>query len=350
MFKPVNFRLFITSRTLVFGAIGAAAAWALGVPAAFLVGPALAVTLASVVGVRMEIANWLRDICLATLGLGIGAGFTAEASAAILHWPLAFAILALMLVLLLMVNRMILRRWFGFDRRSAILAAIPGHLSLVLGIAADSGLDVGRIALVQTIRVLVLTVAVPFAALALGFEMQAMMMPAGTPMRPEHLGGLAVAGFILALGLKRIGLPAPMLTGPLIVSSLGHVMGVTPGTLPVWLMSGAFIGLGSMIGSRFSGMSAALVRSGLMAGLVSTIVAVLVAALAAIPVALLLGMPSVHVLAAFAPGGLETMIAVGAAMGASPGFVASCHVMRLVILSGLLPLFLRQSADHSDTA
>lgn len=345
MFEKITGKIFITSRTLGIGVIGAALAWVVSVPAAFLVGPALAVTLTSVAGVRMEVDSRVRDICLAVLGLGIGAGFTAQASAALSRWPLAFAVLALMLALLLMINRMIMRRWFGFDAKSAILAAIPGHLSLVLGIAADSGLDVGRIALVQTIRVLALTVAVPFAALAMGYEMQAMMMPVGTPMDPRHLGILALAGFVLALGLKRAGLPAPMLMGPLIVSSLGHVLGITPGTLPVWLMSGAFIGLGSMIGSRFSGMSAALVRSGLMAGLVSTIVAVLMAALAAFPVALALGIPAAQVLAAFAPGGLETMIAVGAAMGASPGFVASCHVMRLVILSVLLPLFLRGQND-----
>ncbi len=51
-------------------------------------------------------------------------------------------------------------------------------------------------------------------------------------------------------------------------------------------------------------------------------------------------MPTAHVLTAFAPGGLETMIAMGAAMGASPGFIAASHMARLMLLLALVPLFL----------
>lgn len=317
--------------------------WALSVPAAFLMGPALAVTLASAAGLRMEVPDWLRDICLLALGLGVGAGFDSSTGSAILRWPLAFAVLAGMLVVSLQIIRMVLERGFGFDRKSAVLAAIPGHLSLVLGIATGSGLDVGRIALVQTIRLLALTVIVPFAALAMGYEMQASLMPTGAPMDWRHMGALILGGLVLALGLKRFGLPAPMLLGPMIVSATGHVSELTPGTLPDWVMVLAFIVLGTLIGSRFSGMTAKMVRNGLIAGLASTGIATVMAALAALLVAVALELPTVQVLVAFAPGGLETMIALGAAMGGSPGFVAACHVMRLLILSALLPLLLRSS-------
>jgi uncharacterized protein len=331
-----------TLRTLGVGLIGAALAWALSVPAAFLVGPAVAVTLASVAGARMGMWAGLRDACMVVLGLGIGAGFTPDATAAITRWPLAFAVLAVMLVLSLQISRIMLERGFGFDRRSAVLAAVPGHLSLVLGIAAGSGLDVGRIALVQSIRLLALSVVVPFGALAMGYEMQATVMPAGAPMQWGTLAGLSVVGVALALVLRRIALPAPMLLGPMIVSALGHASGVTAGTLPDWIMGLAFVGLGILIGARFSGMTLALMRSGLLAGLSATAIAVLMTTLAALPVAAALNIPLAHVLAAFSPGGLETMVALGAAMGASPGFVAASHVMRLIILSLLLPVFLRR--------
>jgi len=340
-----NSQTFVTATTLGVGICGAATGWALSVPAAFLMGPALAVTLASMAGLKMGISDRLRDICLLALGLGVGAGFDPAAGSAMLRWPLAFAVLAVMLVVSLQIIRTVLERGFGFDRKSAVLAAVPGHLSLVLGIAAGSGLDVGRIALVQTIRLLALSVIVPFAALAMGYEMLASVLPVGAPMAWRHLDALALAGLALALGLKRAGLPAPMLLGPMAVSALGHISGHTPGTLPGWIMAAAFIALGTLIGSRFSGMTTALLRSGLIAGLVSTSIAACLATLAALTVAAALNMPSAQVLVAFAPGGLETMIALGAAMGASPGFVAACHVMRLVILSVLLPLFLRLRRD-----
>ncbi len=336
---------FVTVTTLCVGLCGAIVGWALSVPAAFLIGPAVAVALASVAGLRMGISDRLRDICLMTLGLGVGAGFDPATGTAIIRWPLAFAVLAVVLVVSLQIIRTVLERGFGFDRKSAILAAIPGHLSLVLGIATSSGLDVGRIALVQTIRLLALTVIVPFAALAMGYEMQASVMPTGTPLAWGHLGALALTGLTLALALKRLGLPAPMLLGPMIASAAGHMSELTPGTLPDWIMMAAFIALGTLIGSRFSGMTAPMVRSGLIAGLVSTCIAICMATLAALLVAAALNMPGAQVMVAFAPGGLETMIALGAVMGASPGFVAACHVMRLLILSALLPLFLRSRGD-----
>jgi uncharacterized membrane protein AbrB (regulator of aidB expression) len=34
------------------------------------------------------------------------------------------------------------------------------------------------------------------------------------------------------------------------------------------------------------------------------------------------------------------MIAMGAVLGVTPGFVAACHIMRLVVLSLLLPAML----------
>ena len=60
-------------------------------------------------------------------------------------------------------------------------------------------------------------------------------------------------------------------------------------------------------------------------------------------------MPLAHVLVAFAPGGLETMIAMGVVLGVVPGFVAACHIARLLVLSVLLP-FLISRAPIASTA
>ena len=76
----------------------------------------------------------------------------------------------------------------------------------------------------------------------------------------------------------------------------------------------------------------------------------LFAAAAALPVAWALEMPVAHVLVAFSPGGLETMIALGAVLAVVPGFVAACHIMRLVVLSVLLPAMLSRVAKQEQRA
>lgn len=339
-----------TLRALAIGAVGAGLAWAVSAPAAVLVGPALLVSLASLRGARLTVAPPLIEVCFVVLGLGIGAGFDTRAGNAILRWPLAFLVLLPMLAATLWLGRTVLERGFAFDRRSAALAAAPGHLSFVLGLAADIGGDLGRIAVVQSIRLLALTLAVPFVALAMGYRMEPAMLPAGSPASPATLALLGLLGAALGWAFKRFRLPAPMLLGPLAVSGLGHVTGLAPGAPPAWLTIPAFVVLGTLIGTRFSGMSAAQFRASLLAGLAVTAIAAGMALLAALPVALALGFPPAHVLAAFSPGGLETMVALGAVMGASPGFVAACHVVRLGVLTLLIPLSLGTGTRPDDSA
>ncbi len=107
-------------------------------------------------------------------------------------------------------------------------------------------------------------------------------------------------------------------------------------------MMPAFLVMGTLIGTRFSGMSPAQLRGSLLAGLAATVIGAGVAALTALPVAAALSMPAAHVLTGFAPGGLETMIALAAALGANPGFIAACHIIRLLILSVLIPVALHR--------
>ncbi|TDK47494.1 AbrB family transcriptional regulator [Antarcticimicrobium luteum] len=347
---PLLAALWRNARTIAVGALGAGIAWALSVPAALLVGPALTVTLAGLAGMRCAISAPLMQVSFAVLGMGVGAGFTEQAGGAILQWPLAFAVLALAMPVTMALGRLILQHGFGFDRRSAVLAAAPGHLSFVLAAAADSGSDLARIAVVQSIRLLALTLIVPFAALALGYRMAASVLPPGVPMDTAHLIALAAIGVALGLVFRRLNLPAPILLGPMLASTLGHVTGLTPGTLPAWLMTPAFLVMGTLIGTRFSGMLPAQVRAALLAGLAVTLAGAGVAALAALPVALILGIPQAHVLTGFAPGGLETMLALGVAMGASPGFVAACHIIRLLVLSFLIPIALHRAGRQASAA
>jgi len=136
-----------------------------------------------------------------------------------------------------------------------------------------------------------------------------------------------------------------LLLGPMLASAAGHFAGLTPGILPVWLVLPAYLGLGTLIGTRFSGMSLRQFTASLLAGLTITLIAVLMTVLAAVPVGYALNMPAAHAIVAFSPGGLETMVALGAAMGASPGFVAACHILRLVMLMVLIPLAFGQRRE-----
>src|SRR5213075_3167794 len=76
-------------------------------------------------------------------------------------YPLTIALLALATFCSTFGSSLYLQRFHGWDQTSALLAGSPGALSQITILAAEKGADVAGIAVVQTIRVIILTAALP---------------------------------------------------------------------------------------------------------------------------------------------------------------------------------------------
>ena len=341
---PDRASIVTTFYSLIVGGIGAALAYWLSFPVFMLTGPAIIISALSFAGIRFAIADIVRDVAFLFLGISIGAGVNAEATAALARWPLAFLALIVMLLITLTGCRFLLTRYFDFDRRSALLASTPGHFSFVVSIGSSLDLNVAKIAAVQSVRLLALTILVPFVAVAFGVNIAASILPSGVAMQSIHVAILLAASLGFGLALKRFKVPAPLLIGGLIISAFSHAMDITPGVLSAAITLPCFLIVGTMIGTRFSGIAVLQLKQALMAGLIITVVSVGAAIIAAVSVAAFVGMPAAHVVVAFAPGGLETMVAMGVMLGANPGFVAACHVGRLLCLTVLVPFFIGRNA------
>lgn len=329
-----------TALALCVGAVGAAIAWAAGIPAPFIIGPALAVTVAGLSGTRVEIDSRLRNTAFVVIGFIMGAGVTPEVVATAAAWPLSFILLAASVAAVMWVGMALLQRLFRHDRITAALAASPGHLSFVMSLGVETGGNLPAIGIVQSIRLLCLTLIVPFVVRALGETLPVGAAPAPSARLPELFVLLALA-WLAGMLLNRWRLPAGFLIGAMAVSTAAHVSGVVEGGAPQWLALPAYVFMGALIGSRFSGIRLAELRNHAAAGLLTTVVAVAVALAFAFAAAGLTGLPLGQVLIAFAPGGVETMAAMALMLHVDPAYVAAHHVLRLFILTALVPLFLR---------
>lgn len=325
--------------TLALSAAGAGLFWVLGFPAAMLTGPAAVVSVATVFGFPAHIPNLLRDACFLMIGVSIGSTVTPDVIEAAVTWPLSFVVLTISLVATMAVGQAVLVRGFGYDRITALLGAAPGHLSYVLGLSADLGADVARVALVQSVRVLILTLLVPVLLALWGAEGTSQLPDRGA--QPIWMSAVLVA---LALGvgvvLRRLTVPAPLFLGGMVVSAIGHGADITPGAPPIVLTMLAFLIMGALIGTRFRGIGGAEIVKAFVAGLGVTLAACVVAALGAVLAGWLVGLPPAVVLLAFAPGGVEVMAALAIEAGLEPAFVAAHHVVRLIILTVAVPFFL----------
>ncbi|MBP2547994.1 membrane AbrB-like protein [Neorhizobium galegae] len=325
--------------TLVLGALGAIVAGTLGLPAPFLIGPALFVTIGSLSGRRLLVPLALRNACFVVVGMSMGAGVTPEVVTAAAAWPASFAMVIVISIVLLLSAQALLRRVFHYDRMTALLAACPGHLSYVLSLAADTRGDLASIGIIQSVRVLALTLLVPLIVELSGAS------GAGAVVLPQAMGlaplvVLGVLAGVCGLIFLRLKVPAALLVGGMAVSILAHLSGLVTGTIPQWLQIPVYVLLGSMIGTRFSGVRLAELKTAFVAGLSVTVVVGLISAVTAAGIAHLLDVPLGAALIAFAPGGLETMAAMAVIMHADPAYVGTHHILRLLFLSVLMPFML----------
>lgn len=332
-----------TLSTLIVAGIGAVLGTLVGLPAALLTGSALAVSAAGLAGVRMDVHPRLRDLAFLVIGVGIGSTVTPETLAVMAQLPLAFLTLLILLTVIMVACQTLLERVFGFDAKSAVLAAAPGHLSFVIGLSAQGGVDALRVTVVQAVRLLALTLTVPILARFMGVEITGNPLAGANAMPWTLFAVLMVVSLGVGLVGVRFRLPAALLISAMVVSAAAHAVGWVQGGLNANLGTVSFVTLGALIGTRFSGMGLAALRTGLFAGVTITALASALTVLAALPVAYFLSLGQTTVLAAFAPGGFETMVALGAVLGANPGFVAAAHVARLMFLTGLIPLMLSRA-------
>lgn len=348
LMQPVWYRAPVTLALLAcLACVGSLSAIALGLPVPLLVGPAILTTLASVAGLPLRYPQNVRNVIFLLAGIAIGATVSPDSVAALARWPLAFALLALSVLLMVLIGQRVMMRMMQTSKRAGLLAAAPGHLSYVIALGESLGLATREVAVVQSIRLLALTLLVPFAVQMAGIEAGVGLTNASTAMEMSLLQTAiciaAAAAFAPLLALTPV--PAPMLLAGMAVGAVARLTGWSDSGLSHWIAFPALAAIGTLIGTRFAGVTWAELRRSALAGLAATTVAAALTMLAAWLAAGIVEMPVLHVMVAFSPGGLETMTVIGAAIGANPGFVAAAHVARLLFLSLLIPVLISRTQE-----
>ena len=332
-----------TGLTLGAALAGAAAAFALGLPAAALVGSTVAVAALGAAGVRAGLPDALRDAAFATIGVTLGAGITPSFLQDVARWPASLALLTLTLALGMLASGLVLTRAFGMRRDTAALATSPGALSYALAMAAEGRADLRAVVVLQSVRLMAITLLLPPVIALVGEAGEA---GGQAPLPGGEIGygaGLAVLAAAYALGLAgaRLRVPSAQLIAGIALSGALHAAGIVEGRLPAVLNTAGFAVAGAVIGARFAGVSAAeLRRFGGAAAIVSGM-GIAISGAASLALSRATGLPFGQVWVAFAPGGVEAMASMALTLGYDPVYVATHHVFRLLGLIVALPLILR---------
>ena len=326
-----------TAEALLIGAAGGIALNATGMPAGLISGSVMAVAAAAIAGRPLAVPVPLARTVFVLIGIALGSIVSPQTLQGITAYPLSIAILTAATFGMITVTSFYLRRVHRWDPLSALFGASPGALAQAMALSAEAGADLRAIVIVQTIRVVMLTVGIPTCLVLFGFA-----LPGGQPVRTAasalDLAILLPAAVIPAFLLYRVGFQGGWLFGAMLGSGVLHGGGFIHGTLPWWIYDASIIVLGTVTGSRFTNTNPRVLLHLVGAGFGSFAVAISIAALSIAIVAPFVSVPPANIVIGFAPGAQDTMMVLALALHMDPIFVAAHQIARYLLVSVAIPI------------
>jgi uncharacterized protein len=334
------------AETLAIAAAGGSALGLVGVPAGWLSGSILAVAGASLAGRPMLIPTLLMRAIFVLIGISLGAVVTPETLHGMTTYPLSIAVLLLAMTIISVCGAGYLQLVHSWGKVDAYLAAAPGGMSQVLALGAELGGDLRAIAIVQSIRVVVIAVGLPAGLSLLGLVGHAPPRATGALSIAvlDELAILVVLSSAIAIIAYRVQFPGGLLFGAMLTSAVLHGSGLIHAVMPWWVANTAMVAMGAVTGSRFANTPLRMLLHFVAAAFGSFAVAVAIAAVFAAGLISVLSLRAAEVMIAFAPGSVDAMMLLALALNLDPVYVGAHHLTRIFFVSLTMPLVARRAA------
>ena len=355
-------RLSLVVRTLATLALaGAAAALcvALHTPLPWMIGPLLATSLVSMAGGATESWAPLRNAGQWTIGAALGLYFTPEVTALIggVWWAIVLGIawaLGLGWVFGGWLYRVHAPHMTALPlpvlRATTYFAGAIGAASEMTLLSEREHARTDLVAASHSLRLLIVTVTIPFALQWSGLQGLDMLPPAARAVSPAGLALLAVLTGAGALLMDRLGRANPWFMGALVVSMGLTMAGQDLSGVPQFLVDAAQLVIGVSLGVRFRAAFLRTAPRWLGSVAVGSVALMGISALFAAALAWTTGLPWVTLLLGTSPGGITEMAITAKVLQLGVPVVTAFQVCRLIAVLVLVePMYRRIYPVEEDT-
>jgi len=327
--------------TFVLGALGGGVFTLLGAPLGMLLGSLVTVGMVSAAGVRLgshapAVPQHWRFFMIPIVGVAIGASFTPDLAAQAWNWWPALLALLVYVPLAHFMAYTIYRRIGGLDLATSYFAAMPGGFIEALEMGEAERAEMQLLIMLQFLRLILCIMLVPivfsvFTGQAVGSGSGVQRPGEGVPVAAWDFALMLAAAVIGWWGAHRLRFPAAVLSGPLALSALIHMTGLTQTTPPDGLILLAQWVMGTALGTRFNAMERSKLFLSLRLAALNTLAAFTLAGVLAVILTDWVGEPVTALILAFAPGGISEMALVALSLQLSAVFVTMVHLVRIVL-------------------
>lgn len=329
---PLNFMLAIG-----IGGAGGAIFALLGAPLPWILGSMTFCLVAALGRVPVKIPMKIRLPMSAVIGVMLGSSYTPQVLQSLSGWLIPLLGLTAFLFTAAVTGIAYFVHVARYDFKTAYFCGMPGGLMEMTLLGEQYGADIRKIALAHSARITLVIFALPFliSLIGDGSIVSGNSTAIGIRDLTEKDWGwfLATAAFGMCLG-HFLRLPAKYLLGPMLVSVVVHLLGLSDFTPPWEIIIVAQIVIGASIGSRFAGDAFGEIVNIIRLSLGSTAILISLAVLFSVLVSLISDFAIVDLILAYSPGGLTEMGMIALALNIEVAFVASHHLFRIFCVTG----------------
>jgi len=238
--------------TLLAALSGALLANWLWLPLPWFTGPLLTLALANMSGARLPGLPHARDAGQWIIGIALGLYFTPTVTREIVRLAPWIVVNFGFVLMLGLMGAWLLRRLSAESAITCFFAAPIGGASEMAAQAERHGGRVDRVAAAHSLRIMMVSLIVPFALQWLGVRGVDPYAPAEAGFTPTGLlllGALAAAGAVV---LARIGVPNQWMLGPLLITGAITTQGITLSALPNAVGNVGQLLIGVALGTSFA--------------------------------------------------------------------------------------------------
>jgi len=344
-FNKENFKqIFSVSFVLVIliSIPGAIIADFFNIPLAWFLGPMLVTSLASLMGLKIEMPRLILSSILILLGLYIGNYIDKSLFAQMHQWIWTSLIMLIYIILSVLIVSKYLQKFSKYEQKTSIFSAAPGALGPLMILAEDEKTDLSQVATSHLIRLIIIITVFPFIVNSFyDFEGVESAQKIIDNQNISHLLILIITSVILIYFFDRLKLPAALLSGTLVASGLLQITDIAAYEISADIIDFCLLILGASVGCRFADKTFGEIGRNALHSFVATFLLVLLGLIAAFTASLIIDKNFFTLLLSYCPGGIYEVAVIAIFFDLDPEFVSFHHIIRLLMILFIVPIILK---------
>lgn len=319
-------------KVLIIALIGGALFSFLHIPIPWMLGPLVFVLCSQFIFQQLIWPKSFRNTGLIIVGVTIGEAFVVELFLQRQMLELSLYLISLNIALLGFAFFMsfLLQKWTGQSFMNAVVCSVPGGLSQIVTFAEEQkNIDLAVVTYFHVIRVLAVVTVIPF--IISPHSVQTTPIPWQLEQIPALLLLLVCSALFVPVA-RKLHMPTPQILGPVMFVIVLKLFHIELPVLPTTLQQLAQLLVGAYIGLLLKPSMLKLAPRMLIAGVVSAVALLVVTYGGAHILMQQLDYSFATAFLSTAPGGLDQMSILAAAVGANISIVTLFQLIRILFI------------------